>query len=202
MSVYLIRRYISALPRHQLFASRELLHLSSRSSVDNTLSCLVSDGYIFRLARGVYIREIPSCGLPSAAAIARCKASAFKKQIVIQEGSMNEFFIAGHRSSFVYNKERIVFKSIGQRKVALGDNRVGDAVRQLWSVGEYDMSKARFIEIMSPLSIRERQEVRSVINSLPAWLCKWIDAGVLPGFELRISALKELREHKGSWQSS
>jgi hypothetical protein len=59
----------------QMFTSREMLVYGSRSSIDSVLSRMVKDGFIFRLARGVYIRDVTR--LPSAFEIAEVKLTGY-----------------------------------------------------------------------------------------------------------------------------
>ena len=71
----LIRRHVQQLPKTQMFTSREMLVYGLRSAVDSALARMVSDGLIFRLARGVYIQDVTK--LPSAFEIAQVKVRGF-----------------------------------------------------------------------------------------------------------------------------
>lgn len=58
-SLSLVRRYLSILPPSYIFTTRELLTLvEERPSLDSFLCMAVKDGYIERLARGVFRRKI------------------------------------------------------------------------------------------------------------------------------------------------
>jgi hypothetical protein len=53
-----IRNHINQLDKNEPFTTREFLNYGQRAAVDQTLSRLVKQGFIVRLAPGVFAREV------------------------------------------------------------------------------------------------------------------------------------------------
>src|SRR5271156_2245124 len=79
MSCHEIRSHINKLSPDEIFCTRDLLHLSTRANVDQTLFRLVGRGLIKRLARGVFVRALIFSSTPQA--IAKARATAFGKKV-------------------------------------------------------------------------------------------------------------------------
>jgi hypothetical protein len=75
-----IWQFINNVGANCIFASRELLHLCSRSTIDNTFSRLVKQGKLERLAAGIFIVAGGSGESPPVQAIVAVKARAFSKR--------------------------------------------------------------------------------------------------------------------------
>ena len=51
-----LEKYVAALPEGKAFATREVLHLGTRSAIDQGLYSMVKAGKLIRWARGIFIR--------------------------------------------------------------------------------------------------------------------------------------------------
>src|SRR5262245_59954202 len=78
-----IRRFVSQLPKGQIFASMELVHMGPRYMIDSTTSNMVKAGVIIRLARGVFVRNDDDLELPSKEEVAAYNAKIFAKRIFV-----------------------------------------------------------------------------------------------------------------------
>ena len=76
-----IRKFIFSLAENQVFTTRELIGIGSRSSIDKAIYRLVEKELIIRLARGVFMLKSDCAKLPNNEELARIKAAAFKKRI-------------------------------------------------------------------------------------------------------------------------
>ena len=144
-----IRKFINILPEGAIFCTRQLLNFGTRSAVDQCLCRLVKNGYIRRLAWGLFMRGLPDFQQPCVLAVATEKAKAFGKQLVVDGADAASFIglathgnqeptyaIGGRSSSFKYNGARIYFKGISARRMALGNRPIGLAIRALWQLGK------------------------------------------------------------------
>ena len=75
----LVLRHLEQLAPGELFTTRDLLGYGRRNAVDKTTHYLVKQGYISRLAYGVFVVTHTSRESYTAAEIAECKARAFGK---------------------------------------------------------------------------------------------------------------------------
>ncbi len=146
MSCHEIRSYINKLPADHIFCTRDLLHLSTRANVDQTLFRLVRRGWIKRLARGVFVRDLFFTTTPQT--IARVRAGAFGKKVephaleLLQEvglaGSFANPTLAfwGRRGGFLFgsqdNLERFFLAESCARKMGLAQTKCGSIMRSIW----------------------------------------------------------------------
>jgi hypothetical protein len=105
-----------------VFTTRQLLKLGTRNAVDHTLSRLVRQKIIRRVAAGVFILVAAASHTPSADEIAIAKAAAFNRRILgqktVQEGTMSIriYEIDGCRSSFKSIHGRLFFIPVTAEK--------------------------------------------------------------------------------------
>jgi hypothetical protein len=178
-----IKRHILELPKGKIFSTREMLNYGKRSAVDQCLYRLVKTGRIIRLAWGLFMTEDCGVALPSAEQVAKEKARAFGRQILTDAVDAAKIFgltdfgnsqityaIQGHSSWFSYRGMSIRFRGICQRKMSLGDNSIGLAVRALWQVGKQSCDRLSIMRATAKFSRQERLQFRQSCGIMPAWL--------------------------------
>ncbi|HEY9680728.1 MAG TPA: DUF6088 family protein [Oculatellaceae cyanobacterium] len=180
MAIEFIYRHITRLAPTEIFATRDMLIYGTRGAVDSALSRLVESGFIQRLARGIFVREIPKDLNIEDIAIA--KAKAFKIQLKL----LPEYFLeklgvpiegydavygrSGHSGSFDTIKGRVAFIGYGPRKMHLLDTIVGQAIFALWLLG-YKLCREKDVDRMKLYFGREeRDEVWRLGKVMPEWL--------------------------------
>lgn len=146
-----LRTYIESLPVGVKFTSRKLLTIASRKSVDNFIYRSVRNGFIERLARGLFrvrLKNNPPVSPLEAAAI---KLGAFGKKIVtlgnstIQsivnaDGKVEKVLVVGtdgRSSRFRFGDWLIICKGLAPRKLRLAQTQVGRILRDLWLSGQF-----------------------------------------------------------------
>jgi hypothetical protein len=118
-----------------------MLIYGNRSAVDSALSRLVSEGYIYRLARGVFVRDLS--GKPTLAQIVEAKLKAFGGKIAVHGiNILSSFDLAkkdaytfaknGSSSSFDTIRGRAILKNQCARKMKLYIEEAGRAAIALW----------------------------------------------------------------------
>jgi hypothetical protein len=171
----------------EVFSTSEFLNYGLRNAVDQALFRLVKQGLIERVARGVFRR--PCRIAPEVIAVARCKASAFKKRIstdgfdlarefgLIDEGHpLPTFATCGPNSSFVVGVETVVFKAVSRRRMALPDDAVGRLLCALWAVGPNGCAARQIWQVAQRF---EKADILRLLNSahlVPGWLNSSISA--------------------------
>ena len=181
MCTGLIYRHIRDLPPTQIFSTREVLIYGNRSSVDATLCRMVKEGFITRLARGIFVRDASK--KPSVFEIASAKAKAFDVTIVehaeqvlsalkISRVDKKEFLYAktGSSTSFWTIHGRVHFKAVCEKKLALVATHVGQVVYALWYLGKQKCEDADINTACSNLKRYERKELWLAGSKMPSWL--------------------------------
>lgn len=192
----LVRRHINGLKPKQIFSIRDLLPYGSRRAVDLAMHRLVKDELVFRIARGLYVRNYDPQRTPDEDSVSRAKARAFAKdtsyhsrsctqelrQLEIDSITLEErldlvYATTGSTSSFRYNDRKIKFRKEAPRKLILAGSRVGDFVRALWTLGPnycYRKKTGSTIDfkqlILSRFNPYEQEELRMARKWMPSWL--------------------------------
>lgn len=179
MCIEYIYRHIRQMPATKLFTTREMLIYGTRSAVDAALHRMVKSGFIYRLARGVFVRDA-SCK-PSLLQIVEAKARAFKVRIekhaetLLREFriaggySSNTFARSGHSSTFETVLGRVYLKGICEKKLHLIDTKVGRIIYALWYWGKQGLlSHVRLAA--GTLRRTEREDLWLAGAIMPAWL--------------------------------
>jgi hypothetical protein len=182
----LIRRHINRLEGDKPFSIREFLNYGSRNAVDQVFFRLVKSGQIIRVARGLFIKD--TFPKPTILDVALAKAAAFGKRLAVpgaqaaQELRLSTdinptpeavYVCNGCSSSFRFGNIRIRFISTCQRKISLGDELAGLAIRALWYLGKYNCSHQRVSDAMALFNRNDRQALREKIKIMPAWLTSY-----------------------------
>jgi Family of unknown function (DUF6088) len=178
-----IKRHIFSLPKGIIFSTRQMLNYGRRSAVDQCLYRLVKTGRIIRLAWGLFMVDDPNVTMPSSRQVATEKARAFSKQILTDAvdaaqhlgliklgNSKTTYAIQGHSSQFKYGETTIHFKGICQRKIALGDQPVGLAIKALWQYGKTHCHQIDMIGTTAQLNRPQHLEFRQSCQLMPVWM--------------------------------
>lgn len=175
-----IHRHITNLPLHQIFTTRDMLAYGSRSAVDSTLYRMVQASFIYRVARGVFVRH--GSRIPSIVEIARAKAMAFKSnlqevpnQADVERGVHKKhaticLLKQTHDSSFGTVRGRVFLKAVGPRKWNLLNTDVGQKIFTMWTWGSTPCELADLNPIFRRFGHYERQVFWKFSSMMPAWL--------------------------------
>lgn len=177
-----LRAYIEVLPRAYVFSSRELLTEANRGSVDTFVSRQVAIGFIERVARGMFRVVLPTNKEVTPMQAAAAKLRAFGKDIVTVEnqevlldsqGTEEKVLVVGTNgssSSFKFGEWRIVCRKLGPRKIRLAQKESGRRLRDLWIVGEKELSQTEADQVLSSIPRREYKFLPQMHKYIPQWL--------------------------------
>lgn len=183
MCIAFIYRHITELPATQIFTTREVLIFGTRSGVDTALCRMVKAGFITRLARGVFVRDVSN--EPSVVEIATAKAKAFGMRIAKDaeqvlcdlklsraRANPEEFSFAknGSSTSFETIHGRVHLKGVCARKLALVETKVGLIVYALWHLGSSRCQDKDIRTACAPLNRAERKDLWMTGSVMPTWL--------------------------------
>lgn len=178
-----ILRHIDNLRRDEVFTTRDMLSYGRRGAVDQTLYRLVKGGFIIRLARGVFIKNVEHQRDVGVTELARIKANAFGKQVMthahdcaikmglIQKPNEETMFnVTGHTSSFLTRKGRIYLQGVANRRFVLNDRPHGMLMRAFWYM-EFAGHPVNYgTAILRNLNRNERLEMKKKARWIPSWL--------------------------------
>ncbi len=182
----LIRRHINQLKNDKPFSIRDFLNYGSRNAVDQVFYRLVKSGQIIRIARGIFIKD--TSPMPSVLEVALTKAAAFCKSLVTHGsqaaqqlrlstniGPQREAIYAcsGSSSSFRFGNIRIRFIAASPRKICLGDELSGLAIRALWYLRKPNCSSQLVCDALAQFNRHDRQALRQKIKIMPSWLASY-----------------------------
>jgi hypothetical protein len=179
MCTELIVRHINSIPSTEIFTTRHMLIYGSRSAVDSTLGRLVAGGEIYRLARGVFVRDLSAN--PTLAQIVEAKLKAWSGKVAIHAkkilssfqlatGYYDHTFVKdGSSSSFHTIRGRAYLKNQCARKMRLYEEEVGRKAMALWHLRENFLSGAVDI-LTSSFNRKDRERFRLSGLLKPAWL--------------------------------
>jgi len=184
MAMTMVKRYIQFVTDGKIFTTRDCLAFGKRSAVDQALYRLVKIGWIRRLARGVFVKELGYIKDFSIFEIAKAKAEAFGRRIVEQPLFVAEprtekygkrpneaiFLIDGRSSKFHIDGLKIQFKHVSPRKLKLAETIVGEAARAVWNLGEKLLDSIALMNATDFFNRDERIWFRRNIRWMPAWL--------------------------------
>jgi hypothetical protein len=180
-----IRRHILRLPEGAIFSTREMLNYGRRSAVDQCLRRLVKSGRIIRLAWGLFMKDDVGTNKPSPLTVAKEKARAFGRKLMIDAADAakllgltsfgNEqitYAIQGNSSSFKYGKMTIHLKGTCARKMSLGDDPVGLAIKALWRLGQKYCKQNNLSLATKKFTRPDRLQFKQSFHLMPAWLAE------------------------------
>lgn len=185
MSKALVLKYLELLQEGQMFATRDILHLGIRPTIDVITHRLVKSEVITRLANGLFMKGDgkDETTMPTAEEIARAKGRAFDRDVSPIDQNMADkmrldvrskgrrFFATNGRStSFWSSRGRIHLLGMAPRKITLRDSRVGTQLRTLWRAGDRFVEPKHIDAIKESWSPSNLDECSARIKQLPQWL--------------------------------
>lgn len=176
-----IRRHIIRFVDNKPFSIRDFLRYGSRAAVDQAFRRLVVRGEVLRVARGLYIK--PNAPQPTVVEVATAKAAAFKRMIVTHGAAAAHalkltsnaagravFASNGHSSSFRFGHMVIYFIGSSARKMRLGDEKLGLAIRALWHLGEKLCDRSTASAAIAWFGRSDRLAMRENVDLMPDWM--------------------------------
>lgn len=167
-----IRQHLGRIAHGKPFIVEPLLRYGSAAAVYQTLSRLVKQGEIARVARGVYVRPKtnPYVGkvLPSLEAVLEVKAKGETLEVQGAEAiqllglstqvPMQAIYYTNGRSRLIHvGNLTVKLKHVCERKLALAGTKVGLVLQALWYLGAKQMNDFVLNQILKHLSPTEQQ---------------------------------------------
>ena len=183
-----IRAGIRKLPKGKPFTSQRFLRHGSRGTVDRTLSRLVSQGEIHRLARSVFVRPrtSPLVGtvLPDVLQVVEAIARDNGETVQIHGAEAARRFklstqvptapvfhtSASSRTIQIGNVAVRMVHTSNRRRLQFAGEAPGVALAALWYLGKNNVTPQTVATIEAALGPAEFQRLRSA--DVPAWMTK------------------------------
>ena len=187
-----IRTRIQRLSKGKPFTSSRFLKLGSRAAVDKTLSRLVEEGEIERLARGVFVRLKKSrfigTVMPEVSEVVEVIAKSHGETIQVhgaeaarrfklstQMPTSPVFYTSGpSRSLRVGNITVKLMHTTSHRRLQFAGRKTGLALSALWYLGKESTTPEIIIRIKSGLSPKEFETLKSA--DVPAWMSEALNS--------------------------
>lgn len=204
-----VKHRIARVPRGEPFTSSRFLRLGTRSAVDKTLSRLVEEGAIQRIARGVFVRPKQSRFvynvMPDVSRVIQVIAkdhgetvqvhgaeAAHRFKLSTQMPTTPVFFTNGPtREIRIGNLNVKLMHTSSQRKLQHAGKKPGLALSALWYLGKDGVNSEVIQRIKEGLSEAEFETLR--FSRMPGWMnhaFEQYEAGLLGGrFDTSGSAL-------------
>jgi hypothetical protein len=189
-----VRAFIEKVPINQVFYTRHLLHLGSRSAIDQETYRLVCAAKICRLADGIFVKRSSDMPKLSMFALAKHKAAAFSKEIVEHGKDIGKklgiskkankkttFNVSGRASSSFrshIHKRRIYLKATAARRFVGGKTKVGKIVRALWQLGKNNLNAKILKRATRNFSGKEIRVFHEAAFRVPGWLAEYTNRRV------------------------
>jgi len=181
-----IRNHIAKLKDDAIFTTREMLGYGKRAYVDWALWEMVHSGEIIRLAWGVFVKSNhPAPHTITERKVADVKAAAFGKRLMSEGADIacgqglpapaNDVAIYqtdGRSTKFrhVLRKTWVFLKGTSARKMRLGDEKIGAAIRGLWQLKEEKCDESLIQKVLRKMNRTEREDMQLSIRWMPSWL--------------------------------
>jgi hypothetical protein len=188
-----VKRAVAKMPEGKVFATKSLLSLGKRSTIDQIMRRLVDLEFVIRVARGVYRKTFgfskAKTSWPSLGEIANVKAEAFGKTIRssgrelaqafgIEQKPIKgvEFAVSSSSSSFMTCRGRVIFRKVADSRLHLGNSVVGETLRAIWKSGQALLKDNGLAQKMVQwFGRKEKEEMRSRTSLLPGWMISLLD---------------------------
>ena len=181
-----IRNHIAKLKDDAIFTTREMLGYGKRAYVDWALWEMVHSGEIIRVAWGVFVKcNHPAPDTITEREVAGVKAAAFGKRLMSEGADVaceqglpaaaNDVAVYqtdGRSTKFrhVLRKTWVFLKGTSARKMRLGDEKIGAAVRGLWHLKEEKCTESIIRRVLRKMNRTEREDMQLSIRWMPSWL--------------------------------
>jgi hypothetical protein len=184
-----LRQAIAEIPQGEPFVPGQFLTVSSRASIDQSLTRLTKAGEVLRVARGVYVRPKQSqyvgAVMPEPAAIAAsiAKAQGAKIQIHGAEAARRlelttqvpmqpVFYTSGRSRRINFGRMQIRLQHASPRRFVLAERSAGVALSALWHIGRRNVTPEIIERIRQQLTAEEFEALRTASTAMPAWLAE------------------------------
>jgi hypothetical protein len=181
----LIRQRISEIPVGEPFTPAQMLVCGTRAAVDQTLSRLVKEEIIKRVARGIFVRPKinPYVGpvnpplmkiieaISNGAIIQVHGAEAARRMELSTQVPMSRVFVtSGPSRTIRIGMNEVELRHIAARKVLLAGRPAGIALTAMWYLGKNEVTHRFVGNIRRKLGEEEFEALKSVLGSMPAWM--------------------------------
>ena len=180
-----IRKRVLRARRGVPFTNTRFLKLGSRASVDKTLSRLVEEGVIQRIARGVFMRPKTSRFIgnvmPDVARVVEVMArdhgetiqvhgaeAARRFKLSTQVPTMPVFYTSGPSRELKVGNLTVQLRHASHRKLLLAGKRPGLALSALWYLGKNNVDANVVGAIREGLTAEEFETLKQ--TDMPAWM--------------------------------
>jgi hypothetical protein len=184
-----IEKYVKAMPLGKPFANNKALKLSSRASVDKSLSRLVEAGCLVRITNGVYMRPkinrhvgVVMTNIEEIAEIiAKSNGETLQVhgpeavcrfKLSTQVPAAAVYYTSGSSREISVGKRKIKFIHTTTRRLQLAGTKAGAALSALWFLGQKGISQEITESVCNSL---ESKELESLLEAnMPAWLASGV----------------------------
>lgn len=180
-----IRKRILRVRKGEPFTNRRFLRLGSRAAVDKTLSRLVEEGVVQRIARGVFVRpkenRFIGTVMPDVAKVVEVIAkdhgetiqvhgaeAARRFKLSTQVPTMPVFYTSGPSRELKVGNLKVKLKHVSHRKLHLAGKRPGLALSALWYLGKNSIDANVVNAIREGLTVEEFEALKH--TDMPAWM--------------------------------
>jgi hypothetical protein len=180
-----IRSRVLRVRRGEPFTNTRFLKLGSRASVDKTMSRLVDEGVIQRIARGVFVRPKKSrfigSVMPDVAKVVEVIArdhgetirvhgaeAARRFKLSTQVPTTPVFYTSGSSRELKVGNLTVKLLHASHRKLRLAGKRPGLALSALWYLGKDNVNASVVGAIRAGLSAEEFETLKS--TDMPGWM--------------------------------
>ena len=180
-----IRNRVLRVRRGEPFTNTRLLKLGSRASVDKTLSRLVEEGVIQRIARGIFIRPRNSrfigSVMPDVAKVVKVMArdrgetiqvhgaeTASRFKLSTQVPATPVFYTSGPSRELKVGNLTVKLRHASHRKLHLAGKHPGLALAALWYLGKINVNANVVSTICEGLTAEEFETLKH--TDMPDWM--------------------------------
>jgi hypothetical protein len=190
MKGHVPERIVSAIatwPETAPISAKNLLHLGTRSAVDQALSRLSRRGRLLRVGRGLYVRPVQTrfgVRTPEVSNVLSAlqketgeviasggAATANQLGLTTQVPIRTLYFTSGRTRRLKFGAHTIELQHVPQWQLTLAERPAGAVIRALaW--GGRERSRALVAQLKSRLSTETIEELSAVRGRLPGWLAE------------------------------
>lgn len=179
-----------------IYVSKDFLDLGSRAAVDQSLSRLVKDGSIRRLARGLFDlpRLSPKLGTLSpdpdqiAQAVARKRGVMVRKSgafaanalgLSTQVPGKHVYLTDSSPAKVRVGKQTLTFKQVSPKRIGDGDTVTGSVLQALDFLGKEGVTDAVVKRLRSKLTAAEKERLLKESRYAAGWIADAVKKVVL-----------------------
>ncbi len=192
----LIMAHASELPEGSLLCPSALLHLGSRSAVDQALSRLARNERLSRVCQGVYVRPIETrfgSRPPAVDKVIESLSSLWGETIVSSGGAAanalglstqvpvrSVYLTSGPSRTLKFGELEVTLRHAPRWQLVAPRRAAGDAIRALAWLGSEEVEE-NLEAISGKLSSEELDELAAWRAMMPAWIAEPVSAMVANG---------------------